>query len=83
MRVADFDGIQPDSLDKGGKIRYNEYNRYRKAISKRVAARQPKAEIHYERKMNMKKTNNNSPMKRIAASATMLAVSAAMLGTST
>lgn len=31
----------------------------------------------------MKKTNNNSPMKRIAASATMLAVSAAMLGTST
>jgi hypothetical protein len=33
--------------------------------------------------MNMKKTNNNSPMKRIAASATMLAVSAAMLGTST
>ena len=78
MRVADFDGIQPDSLDKGGKIRYNEYNRYRKAISKRVAARQLKAEIHYERKMN-----NNSPMKRIAASATMLAVSAAMLGTST
>jgi hypothetical protein len=33
--------------------------------------------------MNMKKTNNNAPMKRIAASATMLAVSAAMLGTST
>lgn len=31
----------------------------------------------------MKKTNNNAPMKRIAASATMLAVSAAMLGTST
>ena len=31
----------------------------------------------------MKKTNNKSPMKRIAASATMLAVSAAMLGTST
>ncbi len=31
----------------------------------------------------MKKTNINSPMKRIAASATMLAVSAAMLGTST
>lgn len=31
----------------------------------------------------MKKTNNNSPMKRIAASATMLATSAAMLGTST
>ena len=83
MRVADFDGIQRNSIDKGGKIRYNEYNRYRKAISKRVAARQLKAEIHYERKMNMKKTNNNSPMKRIAASATMLAVSAAMLGTST
>lgn len=31
----------------------------------------------------MKKTNHNSPMKRIAASATMLATSAAMLGTST
>lgn len=31
----------------------------------------------------MKKTNNKSPMKRIAASATMLAASAAMLGTST
>lgn len=31
----------------------------------------------------MKKTNNKSPMKRIAASATMLATSAAMLGTST
>lgn len=31
----------------------------------------------------MKKTNHNSPTKRIAASATMLAVSAAMLGTST
>ena len=83
MRGAEFDRIQPNSLDNGAKISYNEYNKYRKTISKIVAARLLNAEIHNERKMNMKKTNNKSPMKRIAASATMLAVSATMLGTST
>ena len=83
MRGAEFDRIQANSLDNGAKISYNEYNKYSKTISKIVAARLLNAEIHNERKMNMKKTNHNSPMKRIAASATMLAVSAAMLGTST
>ena len=83
MRGAEFDRIQPNSLDNGAKISYNEYNKYSKTISKIVAARLLNAEIHNERKMNMKKTNHNSPTKRIAASATMLAVSAAMLGTST
>ena len=83
MRGAEFDRIQANSLDNGAKISYNEYNKYSKTISKIVAARLLNAEIHNERKMNMKKTNNKSPMKRIAASATMLATSAAMLGTST
>lgn len=83
MRGAEFDRIQANSLDNGAKISYNEYNKYSKTISKIVAARLLNAEIHNERKMNMKKTNNKSPMKRIAASATMLAASAAMLGTST
>lgn len=83
MRGAELDRIQANFLDNGAKISYNEYNKYSKTISKIVAARLLNAEIHNERKMNMKKTNHNSPMKRIAASATMLATSAAMLGTST